>query len=163
MTNILIPTDFTPASLQVAEQAIQVFDIKCATITLFHAFELPTSEYELLTPARRKPYADLMTDQFRNACRQFKEQQGKRVAAIHFRFMEGSTAKLFRNFVDANEIDLIICPDHYNYIPVHRTSVDPRPLFKKSGVKIIRDFSRNRVPVHTEEKAISPVFVTAGG
>ncbi len=53
--------------------------------------------------------------------------------------MEGSSAPLFRNFVDANEIDIIVCPDHFQHVPVHKQSVDPRPLFKKSGIRVLRE------------------------
>lgn len=137
MTNILVPSDFTPASLQLAEQALNALDIKNVNIILFHAFELPDSEFELLSPSRQRPYAALVTDQFRQLCKQFKEQHSKAVHKICFRFMEGSSAAIFRNFVDANEIDLIFCPAHYQFTAAHKRSVDPRPLFKKSGIKVI--------------------------
>lgn len=162
MTNILIPTDFTPASLQLAEKAINALDIKNASIVLFHAFELPTSEYELLSPGRQKPYAALMTDNLRQLCKQFKDQHSKAVSKICFKFMEGSSTRLFRNFVDANEIDLIICPDEYQYIPVHRQSVDPRPLFRKSGIKVIREFSaRKRNAAYEPGNLAQVVFATS--
>ncbi|HOZ77207.1 MAG TPA: universal stress protein [Ferruginibacter sp.] len=139
MTNILIPTDFTASSLQLAEQAVLALETKNATIILFHAFELPTSEYELLAPGRSKPWANLVTDNFRQLCKQFKDQNPKAVNKICFKFMEGSSAPLFRNFVDANEIDIIVCPDHFQHVPVHKQSVDPRPLFKKSGIRVLRE------------------------
>lgn len=160
MTNILIPTDFTAASLQLAEQAVQAFDIRNATIVLFHAFELPASEFDLLIPGRKKPYTDLVTDDFRQACKQFKEQYPKAVQKICFKFMEGSSAPMFRNFVDANEVDLIVCPDYYQYISIHKLSVDPRPLFKKSGIKVIREFNRPQKNTYSEvSEIITPVFI----
>ena len=144
MTNILIPTDFTAATLQLAEQAVLALETKNATIILFHAFELPTSEYELLAPGRSKPYANLVTDNFRQLCKQFKDQHSKAVNKICFKFMEGSSAPMFRNFVDANEIDLIVCPDHYQYTSVHKQSVDPTPLFKKSGIRVLRELGKRK-------------------
>jgi len=162
MTNILIPTDFTTASLQLAEKAITALDIKNAHIILFHAFELPTSEYELLSPGRQKPYAALMTDNFRQWCKQFKDQHSKAVSKIYFKFMEGSSSRLFRNFVDTNQIDLIICPDEYQYIPAHKLSVDPRPLFRKSGIKVIREFSGRKRNAAYESRDLAQVtFATS--
>ena len=162
MTNILIPTDFTAASLQLAEQTVKAFDTRNANIILFHAFELPASEFDLLVPGRRKPYAELMTDEFRHACKQFKSKYPQAVQIISFRFMEGNSAPLFRNFVDANEIDLIVCPDHYQYVPVHKLSADPRPLFRKSGIKVIREFSRPQKNVYSKtNEIIEPVFLAA--
>jgi len=138
MTNILFPTDFSADSLKIAKQAIQALDIRSANIFLFHAFEQPSSEFELLVPGRKKPYADVLTDNFRLACKQLKERYPKAVNKICFKCMEGSTIRLFRNFIDANEIDLIVCPDEYIHTPIQKLSVDPRPLFKKSGIKVIR-------------------------
>ncbi len=161
MTNILIPTDFTAASLQLAEQAIQALEVRGCNIILFHAFELPTSEFELLAPGRRKPYADLMTDGFRQACKQLKDQYPRAIQKICFKFMEGSGTPLFRNFADANDIDIIVCPDHYQYVSIHKLSVDPRPLFKKSGIKVIREFSPRKQEVVFENTQMHDNMVLA--
>lgn len=155
MTNILIPTDLTAASLQLAERAIQGLQPRNANIILFHAFDLPYSEYDLLVPGRRKPYADAMNDSFRQACKQLKDQHLKAVQKVFFKYMEGSTARLFRNFIDANEVDLIVCPDDYQFVPIHKTSIDPRPLFRKSGVRVVRDLAVPRKPVIVEMPVVN--------
>lgn len=147
MTNILIPTDLTAASLQLAERAIQVLEPRNANIILFHAFDLPYSEFELLVPGRRKPYADAMNDGFRQACKQLKDQNLKAVQKVFFKYMEGGTSRLFRNFVDSNEIDLIVCPDDYCFTKIHSLSVDPRPMFRKSGIRVIRELVPRRKEV----------------
>lgn len=139
MTNILIPTDFSAGSIQLAEQALENLNVNSVNIVFFHLFELPYSEFELLDPCRKKPYADAMTDNFRQACKQLKEQHSKNIQKVCFKFLEGNSAPLFRNFADANEIDMIYCPEHYVFKPVHKLSADPRPVFKKSGVNIIRE------------------------
>lgn len=139
MTNILIPTDFSAASFQQAAQALQAVNVNSANIVFFHLFELPYSEFELLDPYRKKPYAHVLTDAFRQGCKQLKEQYAKKIGSICFKFLEGNSAPLFRNFADANEIDMIWCPEHYTFTPVHKLSADPRPVFQKSGISIIRD------------------------
>lgn len=149
MTNILIPTDFSANSVKLAEQALQAVNVNSANIVFFHLFELPYSEFELLDPSRKKPYADVMTDAFRQRCKQLKEQHSKSIQKICFKFLEGNSAPLFRNFVDANEIDMIYCPDHYIYQPVHKLSADPRPVFKKSGVNIIREKAATETVIET--------------
>ena len=139
MTNILIPTDFSAASIKMAEQALQAVKVNSVNIIFFHLFELPFSEFELLDPYRKKPYADVMTDNFRQSCKQLKEQHPAMIQKICFKFLEGNSAPLFRNFADANEIDMIYCPEHYHFKPINKLSADPRPAFKKSGVHIIRE------------------------
>jgi len=161
MTNILIPTDFTATSLQLAVQAIQALDAKNANIILFHAFEMPDSEFELLAPHRPKPYTGQFTDVFRQECKQLKDQYPKAIQKICFKWMEGSGAGLFRNFIDANEIDVIYCPDHYQYKPIHKLSVDPRPLFKKSGIRVLREVITQKETV-VNTSLIAPAFAAAG-
>lgn len=139
MTNILIPTDFSAASVKLAEQALQTVNVNSANIIFFHLFELPYSEFELLDPSRKKPYATVMTDSFRQHCKQLKEQHSRAIGTVCFKFLEGNSAPLFRNFADANEIDMIYCPEHYSFVPVHKLSADPRPVFKKSGIPVIRE------------------------
>jgi hypothetical protein len=156
MTNILIPTDLSAASLQLAEKTILALEPRNANFMLFHAFALP-AEFDLLEPGgRRKPYADAMNDDFRHACKQLKDQYQKAVHKIFFKYMEGSTTRLFRNFVDANEIDLIICPDDYTFKPIHALSIDPRPLFSKSGVRVVREL----VPRKTKQVVTEPAMRT---
>lgn len=161
MTNILIPTDFTENSLQLAEQAIATLDIKNVNIVLFHAFSLPSSEFDLLNPSRKKPYTDLVTEKLRQSWKTFKDQHPQEVQKVFFKFMEGDTVALFRNFLDANEIDIIFCPDGFHHTAVHKLSVDPLPLFKKGGVKVIREVVRRRKAV--QEPAIAAVTVLNTG
>ncbi len=151
MTNILIPSNLSPASLSLAEKAIQCLEPRNANIILFHAFEFPYSEFELLRPGRKMPYADAMNDEFRQACKQLKDQNLKAVQGVFFKFIEGGSARMFRNFVDANEIDLIVCPDEYIYTPINKLSVDPRPLFRKAGIPVVRELpvQKNRVVIET--------------
>lgn len=139
MNNILIPTDFTNASLRLAEQALQNTKSKQVNIILFHAFELSSYAMDMIRISLKEPYHDLLTDGFRQACKQLKDEYPKAIGKISFRHMYGDTAAVFRNFVDANDIDMIFCPDDYVYKKAHERSVDPRPLFRKSGIPVIRD------------------------
>lgn len=162
MKHILIPTDFSIQSLQLAEQAVSSLPATKLNITLFHAFQLPYSEFELLLRDRKKPYTDLLTDNFRQACKQLKDKHSKKIQKISFNFLEGSTAALFRHFADANEIDLIFLPQHYHFKPVHKLSVDPVPLFKKSGVKIINELVRLQPEEVLVQKELPADFAIAG-
>ena len=139
MNNILIPTDFTTASLRLAEQALHNTKGKQVNIILFHAFELSSYAMDMIHISLKEPHRDLLTDSFRHACKQLKDEYPKAIGKISFRYMYGDTSAVFRNFIDANDIDMIFCPDNYVYKKVHERSVDPRPLFRKSGIPVIRD------------------------
>ncbi|MGC4103809.1 universal stress protein [Ferruginibacter sp.] len=137
MTNILIPTDFSIASVKMAEEAVRALQCKKANIILFHAFMLP-DPVDMLMGSRRKPYYDLVNAGFHRACKLVKEQNSEVIHAIQFRCMEGSTNALFRNFAEANDIDIIFCPEQYDYRQVHALSLDPRPFFKRSGIALVQ-------------------------
>lgn len=153
MTNILIPTDFTPASLSWATQAIKTENGAKCNLILFHAFELPSNPYDLLRKMAKDPAAEMMTEAFRQACKQLKDEHSDRIGKIVIRCMRGSTRWLFRNFIEANDIDMIYCPEDFVYTPIHSLSVNPLPLFKKCDVPLLKVGRKNRETVFNR-----PVF-----
>jgi len=139
MTNILVPTDFTPASLKLAEQAVKVLNRE-VNILLFHAFEMPFYYVDFFRP-EREPWQELLNDNLRHSCRQLKERCPWLINSIHLRFMQGNTAALFRNWTEANGIDIIVCPNNYVYTKIHPRSLNPIPFFKKSRITLLQDLS----------------------
>lgn len=142
MTNVLIPTDFTAASLKLAETALINAELSKCNVILFHAFRTPDLAINLLSISEPDPATVLMNEPFRQACKQLKNQYPNRVGKIVVRCMYGDTRALFRNFVEANDIDLIYCPDNYVFVPSHQRSADPRYLFKKCSVPVIKPGKR---------------------
>jgi hypothetical protein len=142
MTNILVPTDFTPASLKLAENAMNSGNYEKCNLVLFHAFDLTTSPYDLLGNRHIDPSCELMNEAFRQACKQLKDDYGKKINKIVVRSMLGNTRAVFRNFVEANDIDIIYCPENYQFRPVHARSIDPCYLFRKAAVPVIKSLVR---------------------
>lgn len=161
MTNILVPTDFTPASLKMAELAVKEAGETTVNIILFHAFELPSSAFDLLGSDYKEPAHELVNEPFRQACRQLKNDLSRQVAKITVRCMNGNTKALFRNFAEANDVDLIFCPDSYSYARIHDRSLDPQTFFKKSGIPVLKETNRNRVPVFSNPNFAAPQLASA--
>ncbi|MES2776176.1 MAG: hypothetical protein V4722_18505 [Bacteroidota bacterium] len=157
MTNVLFPTDFNAASLTMIGNAIKNGSEKM-NIVLFHAFELPSSPFDLLTGSYKTPVVQLMNESFRQACKQLKDEYPRLINKITVTPMHGDTVALFRNFIDANDIDMICCPVDYFFKKAHKNSVDPRPLFKKSSLPVVKQLvERKIISTHrfaTNEKAI---------
>lgn len=149
MTNILVPTDFTPASLKLAVSALNSGNYGKCNLVLFHAFELPSSPYDMLGTGYKDPACELMNEPFRQACKQLKDDHTQLVNKIIVRSMAGNTRAVFRNFVEANDIDLIYCPEDYHFKPVHQRSIDPCYLFRKSSVPVVKSTERKKAPVYT--------------
>jgi hypothetical protein len=144
MRNVLIPTDFSVASLELADKTAQSLEGETINIILFHAFEIPSFESDLFDIRGKLPYADLVTEAFRNGCKRVKLQHSKTIRSIVIRHLYGNTAAVFRNFADANDIDVIVCPDFYVFQAVHPGSVNPLPMFQKGGVPLMKEFKSKK-------------------
>lgn len=164
MRNVLIPTDFSVASLELAEKTAQSLEGESLNIILFHAFEIPFFVADVFDIRDKLPYADLVTEHFRNACKRVKLQHSKTIRSIVIRHLYGNTTAVFRNFVDANDIDLIVCPDFFVFRAVHTGSVNPVPLFQKGGIPLMKEFrlkKKTEMPVQqpeATEKNTQPLF-----
>lgn len=160
MRNVLIHTDFSAASFDLVEKVIHTMGGQVLNITLFHAFQMPFFVSDLIRN-QRQPYHDLLTDAFRNNCKQIKQQYPRQVNSIVFRHLYGNTPAVFRHFVDANDIDLIVYPELYEFIQVHPDSVNPDRMFKKSRVPLLRQFkSKRRIVTIPEIKAVEEEAVS---
>ena len=138
MQNVLIPTDFTADSFTLVEQAIKNCDKKI-NVVLFHAFAMPDSAFDMLAPDYKRPESLFMTETFRIACKQLKDAYPQIINKITVNCMQGNTKALFRNFVEAKDIDIICCPVAYNYVAIHERSTNPLPLFKKAGIPQVKE------------------------
>lgn len=135
MKRILVPTDFTLHSIDIVALAAKAIGTK-VDIFLFHAFEMPDS----LTEAIRYGYGALMTEELRLKCKKIKNQNSN-ISNISFRPMYGTTDAAFRNYAEANQVDLIILPQGYKYSPANSQSVNPLRMFKRSGIDILTDLT----------------------
>jgi len=158
MNNLLIPTDFTPYSVRLAAQAVKMLNKK-TNIVFFHAFEMPFYHHDMLTGT--PPYAGLMNDNLRQACKQLKDQYPNLIGSIKFRFMRGNTNSLFRNFTDANNIDMIVCPQDYIYTKVHKDSINPVSFFKRSRIPVLQNMNRPEKTLKIKESALNLSMATA--
>ena len=160
MTNVLIPSDFSTASMKMAEQAVQLLN-RQVNIIFFHAFEMPFYHQDLIR-TERQPWQDLLHDDFRQGCRHLKTQYSWLINNISFKYMQGDSNALFRNWIEANEIDMIVCPADYVFTRVHSRSVNPVPLFRKSGLPLLQELNPVRKLVRgKKQEETQPEYSTA--
>lgn len=138
--NILVPTDFTVTSVSWIRAAVRASKAAQCNIILFHAFAIPDSPFDLLASDEQAVPSGILTDAFRVACKQAKEDSNKAVRKIVVRTMRGNSRPLFRNFIDANEIDMIYFPEDAVMAKVHPLSIDPSSLFKDCGAPVVREY-----------------------
>jgi hypothetical protein len=143
MKKVLIPTDFTPASLQLIHKTVATLQPEQFEIILFHAFDLPFDIGDLLFMGREKIYNGLVSDDFRNQCRKIKNLHVDVIHSISIRYFYGGSVNAFRNFLSANEIDLVIFDKDVRLQQPHQYSIDPIPLLKKGRVEILNSFKES--------------------
>jgi hypothetical protein len=153
MRNVLIPTNFSMATFDLVEKTLQSMGEQPVNIILFHAFQMPFFVSDMIRN-KKQPYHDLLTDAFRNSCKHIKQQYPKQLQSITFKHLYGNTPAVFRNFVDANDIDLIVYPEQYEFQQVHADSVNPDKMFKKCGLPLLRQLMpKRKTPSLPEIKA----------
>ncbi len=154
MRNLLIPTDFTVHSLDLVSRAASALDQQPTNIFLFHAFTINITAPDVLGNPRRLPYAELLTDEFRSACRRIS-QKYPFVRDLSVKHMYGSNVRVFRNFIDANDIDMIICPEDFVFHKVSPRSVNPEKMFRKSGVPVLNPVLRKTTFINSSSQPLA--------
>ncbi len=150
MVNILVPTDFSQASFRLAEQAVKSLN-KEVNIILFHIYEMPSGITDLIRP--EPPYAQMINDTFRQNCKYLKYKYPDLINKICFKYLTGNTQSVFNHFTEANDIDMIVCPEDYVFVKTNKTSLDPVPFFRKSKIALLKDFSKSKVAEPVEAAA----------
>ena len=149
MTNILVPSDFTPATLKLAEQAVKLLNRE-VNIIFFHAFSMPFYYQDFFRP-ERQPWQDVVSDEFRQGCKQLKEKYPWLINSINFKYMQGNSNALFRNWAEAHEIDIIVCPPTYAHTKIHERSLNPAGFFKKSRLPLLQELSPAQPTVFSKD------------
>ena len=136
-TNILIPTDFSLASLNTIMGLVKKHPEERFNITLVHFFKLSDSEAELLMLARRNREYTHISQEFEDQLNDIRKNFPHQVARVHAEFFYGNTVAIFKNYLEARDIKTIVCLDCYNYKQLTKNSIDPQLLVKRSGCKLI--------------------------
>jgi Universal stress protein family len=160
MTNILVPTDFTPASLDVIDYAVRLMNRK-VNIVLFHVFKMPFYHQDLIRP--KYPSSELLNDDFRKRCMSIKQKHGNQIQKIELKCMQGDTRSVFKHFLEANNIHIIVCPENYHYHKIHPLSLNPIPFFRKSGLPLLERFAgrTTRIDNRVQEQESTSAGLTA--
>ncbi|GGH79014.1 hypothetical protein HNQ91_005201 [Filimonas zeae] len=138
MKNILIPTDFTVHSLDTIVATVEKYKAGQLHILLMHGLSMPDSITELMMFSRNNDRYKLITKEFEDACKIIKNRYASVIQSITLRFMHGSTRHVFRNFLLANHIDLIVFPADYTLQKACDNSVDISGLLKYARCNIDR-------------------------
>lgn len=128
MKHILIPTDFSIASLDLVEACINESPVR---ITLLHVLYMPTGILDLLTISKTKKKQDLMSPAFCDAIEILKHKHGAQIAELHVEVFFGHGHRFLRNYLEAQMVTEIVLPNSYKWALPCKESANQGDVFKK--------------------------------
>ncbi|ATL47943.1 hypothetical protein COR50_12615 [Chitinophaga caeni] len=137
MKNILIPTDFSIRSLGYVHAIAEQHAEETINIIYFHALKMPSSLMDLMSFTRDKSHIKLMSRDFCDACEILKNKYGKSFGKLDITYFHGDTKVAFKNFLLANNIDVIALPQDFEYHAASPESYDPSALIRRSGWELM--------------------------
>lgn len=133
--NIIIPSDFNPACICHLSSLIKHYPNESLNITFVHFMGLSDSIVDLLILDRRNRDYQHVSSSFLEECKLLKEQYQN--IQIKTNFFYGSTTAIFKNYLEANEIDLIVTSNHFTHKKLTERSYDPNLLIKRCRINVI--------------------------
>lgn len=131
MKNILIPTDFSIRSLSYVHNIVAQHPCEQVNIILMHALEMPDSLFDLMTYTRNSRHIELISSDFQDGCEIIRNKYSSAINQLRIEFFHGSTRVALRNFLLAQNIDLIIQPTDHDYNAPSKRSFNPEKLISK--------------------------------
>ncbi|WP_454803830.1 hypothetical protein [Mucilaginibacter phyllosphaerae] len=157
MKTILIPTDYKASSLDGIHAVCRQFKNEELNLVFVHVFKLSDSFSDVITLSRRSREYEKVGDDFYRYCNVLRAQYPQ-IAKIQIEFLYGSTLGMFKNFIEANEIDMVLDTEGYQFSPIHAYSVDPALLIKRSGLPVINVPKVSYGGMMQEQKADTKVY-----
>jgi len=157
MKTVLIPTDYQASSLDSVHAVCRQFKSEELSLVFVHVFKLSDSYAELLMLSRRSREYEKVSDEFYRYCNVLRAQYPQ-IKNIRIEFLYGSTLSIFKDFIEHNEIDVVLKSDDYAFASIHQSSVDPELLIKRSGLPVITVPKGDYASMMKGQKATAPVY-----
>ncbi|MEB0248848.1 MULTISPECIES: hypothetical protein [unclassified Mucilaginibacter] len=155
MKTILIPTDYQATSLDSIHAICRQFKNEELNFVFVHVFKLSDSYSDLLMLSRRSREYEKVSDEFYRYCNVLRAQY-PHIQNIKIDFLYGGTLSMFKDFIEDNDVDMVLESDSYTFTPIHQSSVDPGLLIKRSGLPVINVPKGDYAKMMGEQKAAVP-------
>ncbi|MES2826984.1 MAG: hypothetical protein V4687_02470 [Bacteroidota bacterium] len=136
MKNIFVPTDFKLESLDCLPAICSQFKNEEVSFYFVHVFKLSDSITDLLMLSRRSREYEVVSDEFYNQCAMLKRQY-QQIKELKIDFLYGSTLNMFKNYLEANEINAVLDLASCSVSKINKSSLDPAVLISKSGLPVV--------------------------
>ncbi|MDC6354589.1 MULTISPECIES: universal stress protein [Robiginitalea] len=149
MRNVLIPTDFTPESLQLMEYALLNYPGEPIHVVLVHGFRSPDSKWGLIQFSTRSEVRKLRSEDFENALNRICRTHGKSIGSVQTLLFTGRNTHAFKNAIEPLEITDAVVPENGTLNCRNRRSFDPTRYIRKCVDRVAE------VPYETDQKEAS--------
>lgn len=136
MKTVIIPSDFSISSLQVAETIVRNASEE-VNILFIHLFHVADDIQDLLFSNYRKKEYEFVSEEFRRECEVLKEVFPSTLKSIKIEFFYGSKLAVFKNFLDYNNADFIGYSKRYGMPKLSKSSIEALPVMMKCGLPLI--------------------------
>jgi hypothetical protein len=137
MKNILIPTDFSTESLKCIEPIIRKFRNERLNILFVHLFSISDSLLDVLKFSRRNKDYNYISEVFWTQCNKLEKKHAPCITSIRMKCFYGGTMAVFKNLLEANNIDVVVYPENYHFKKLSNTSLDPSKFIEKCGKQVV--------------------------
>ncbi len=137
MKTLLIPTDFDLKSLNSIPELVEKYYPEDLNIILVHMMQITDDIHELLMLSRRSTEYQDISQAFYDTCTALKQKHRSSIQKISIEFFYGSTVAVFKNFLDANEVDEIVLIRDYDYKLINKNSIKPTLLVTRCGKALV--------------------------
>ena len=137
MKTLLIPTDFNLKSLNAIPELVESFYPNKLNIILVHMMQITDDIQELLMLSRRSAEYQHISQEFYDTCTALKQKHSNSIDKIRIEFFYGSTVAVFKNFLEANDVDEIVMLRDYEYKLLNKNSIEPSLLVPRSGKQLV--------------------------
>lgn len=155
---VLIPTDFTIESLNLLKYALQVPDENKVNVVLVLGLRLSDSIMDLLFLSRKEEVENLMSDDFKTACKIMRNKYAGRLNSFRIEIFSGFTQSSFRNFLEGNQITEIFIPRDYVLKSPAKKSFALMP-FIQANKYLVTEVSWEPVLNVPEKNQVAEVFL----
>jgi len=150
MKTVIIPSDFSLESIQVAETIARKAGGE-VRILFIHLFHIADDIQDLLFSNYRKKEYEFVSDEFRKECEMLEDMYAKNLKSINIEFFYGSKLAMFKNFLDYNNADYIAYSKSYGMPKLSKSSIDALPVVLKCGLPLIDADEINKAAFSTIE------------
>jgi len=136
MKTVIIPSDFTTKSVEVAELVVTSSQEEMRLI-FTHLFHVADDIQDLLFSNYRKREYDFVSREFYKECNLLKNLHPKILKTAQVEFFYGNKLASFKNFLEFHEADFIAYSKSHGIPKISKSSIDALPVILKCGLPLL--------------------------